>query len=386
MSASAAGMLLMSAVLNLMVPDPAAAQLFSPPSAQDSVYLAILPGISYNSDLGFFGAVKLNRYDFRGGNVPYRSFREFKVAGSTKGLVAAEFYSDQTSMNGTQVRTIIEAFVNRFPQDTYFGIGNQTDFDSGLWDDDYYYFTSFHAGGNLRFRIPIYFATGNRKRLDIVPGAGYGYENPYYDEMTLIETDRPAGIGGGWFNTLGIGLNWENRDSEILPTRGNHAEMRIDGSHAWLGSDFNGAILSSSLSQYAGFHVLLDHVLATRISYYQAVGDVPYWQMPALGGEYTLRGYAFRRFRDNASIFYNTEIRTWFFHHEQTGVRLGWHLFLDGGRVFKKVNVDDVVRDHHITYGFGGVISGKRRDVFLRLDIGFSDEMMRFYTGIGYMF
>ena len=353
--------------------------------AGDSVYVAILPGISYNSDHGFYGAVKLNRYDFRGSAVPFREFREFKLAASTKGLIAGEFFSDVTRTLGSNVRTTLHLFAFRFPQDTYFGPGNDSEFDSDLWNSDHYFFTSLSASGNLRARIPLSRSEGQR-RLDVVPGLGISYERPYTDDLTLMKTDPPTGIGGGWFNTVGIGLNWENRDSEFLPSRGNRAELRIDASHRLLGSDYRGAVVRSSLSQYIGFRLLLDQVLAMQISYNQAMGTVPYWKLPALGGETTLRGYAFRRFLDNASVNYSAEIRNWFFHHAETGIQLGGQIFMDGGRVFDTVTLDDLVRDHHMTVGFGGVISTTRRDVFFRGDLGFSSEMIRFYAGIGYAF
>ncbi|MCA1802846.1 MAG: outer membrane protein assembly factor [Rhodothermaceae bacterium] len=352
---------------------------------RDSVYVAILPGLSYNSDHGFYGAVKLNRYDFRGGTLPFRGFRELKLAASTKGLIAGEFFSDVTRTLGSNVRTTLYLFAFRFPQDTYFGLGNNSEFDSGLWKSDHYFFTSLSASGNLRARIPVIRPSGQR-RVDVVPGVGISYERPYTDDLTLMETDQPTGIGGGWFNTVGIGLNWENRDSEFLPTRGNRADLRVDASHRLLGSDYRGAVIRSSLSQYIGFRLLLDQVLAMQISYNQALGTVPYWKLPALGGETTLRGYAFRRFLDNASVNYSAEIRNWFFHHPETGIQLGGQIFMDGGRVFNTVTLDDLTRDHHMTVGFGGVISTTRRDVFFRGDLGFSREMIRFYAGIGYAF
>lgn len=377
--------LVVALMITLIPSSNAAAQFLTSPAEHDSVSFAILPGISYNSDVGLFAGVKLNHYDFRGGTEPYRSFMVLKLAASTKGLLATEFNSDVTQTLGTSVRTDFLAFINRFPQDTYFGIGNSTDFESGLWDSDYYFFTSFTVGSNLKFRIPVY-GSMNKKRLDIVPGAGISYEKPFTKDETLMVTDSPVGIAGGWFNTLSFGLNWENRDNEFIPSRGNRAEIRIEGSHPFLGSDFTGALVTSSFSQFIGFSIFLHHVLAMRISYDQALGEVPYWKLPALGGETTLRGYAFRRFRDNASVNYNAEFRNWFFHHQETGIRLGTHLFLDGGRVFDAVNSDDLVAGHHMTYGFGGVISGGRREVFIRVDVGFSDEMTRFYAGIGYMF
>lgn len=352
---------------------------------RDSVYIAILPGLSYNSDHGFYGAVKLNRYDFRGGAVPFREFRELTLAASTKGLIAGEFFSDITRTPGSNVRTTLHLFAFRFPQDTYFGLGNDSEFDSDLWNSDHYFFTSLSASGNLRARIPVSRSAGQR-RLDVVPGLGISYERPSSEDLTLMETEPPSGIDGGWFNTVGIGLNWENRDSEFLPSRGNRADLRIDASHRLLGSDYRGAVIRSSLSQYIGFRLLLDQVLAMQVSFDQALGTVPYWKLPSLGGETTLRGYAFRRFLDNASVNYRAEIRNWFFHHRETGIQLGGQIFMDGGRVFDTVTLDDLARDHHFTVGFGGVISTTRRDVFFRGDLGFSSEMIRFYAGIGYAF
>lgn len=361
------------------------AQLFSTPSEEDSVSFAILPGVSYNSDVGLYGGVKLNHYDFRGGHEPYRSFRVISLSASTRGLLSAQFNSDMTRTYGTNIRSDIEAYINRFPQDSYFGIGNNTRLDDELWEDDFYYFTSFAAGGSLGIRIPVN-GYVNKKRLDIVPGIGISYEKPYTSSETIMETDFPSGFGGGWYNTLALGLNWENRDNELIPTRGNTAEIHINGSHPILGSDFTGANITAAFSQFIGFKILLDQVLAMRFIYNQALGEAPYWILPSLGGETTLRGLPYKRFRDNASVNLNTELRTWFFHHEETGIRLGGQLFMDSGRVLDAINTTDLLGGYHMTYGFGGAISVGRQDIFIRVDFGFSEEMVRYYAGIGYMF
>ena len=132
---------------------------------------------------------------------------------------------------------------------------------------------------------------------------------------------------------------------------------------------------------------ILQPVLAFRAKGNWVTGTVPYWELPHLGDEYTLRGYPVHRFRGTASLLYNAELRTWVYEYPELAFKLGFQLFSDGGRVFNS-NDDwsDLFQDYHRTYGFGFATSLFSPDFIFRLDVGFSDEMYRFYANVGYMF
>ena len=76
-------------------------------------------------------------------------------------------------------------------------------------------------------------------------------------------------------------------------------------------------------------------ILAGRLRALQNLGDIPFMEWNALGGNKDLRGYTSRRYADDASLLMNVELR-WRFLEWSWGKEhfdLGIHPFIDVGRV-----------------------------------------------------
>ena len=130
----------------------------------------------------------------------------------------------------------------------------------------------------------------------------------------------------------------------------------------------------------------LDVVLAARIQVAQVAGRAPFYELSMLGGEETLRGYPFNRFLDYGSAFTNLELRTWLFSLPFQNIEIGGQLFADGGTLYEYPGAPGWLNDMRGNIGFGGMMSLFNPDFMLRGDFGFSNENLRFFTGLGYVF
>ncbi|MEM7206056.1 MAG: BamA/TamA family outer membrane protein [Planctomycetota bacterium] len=107
-------------------------------------------------------------------------------------------------------------------------------------------------------------------------------------------------------------------------------------------------------------------------------GDLPWYSLPSLGGDDTLRGYIQRRFTDRVAAHGSVEYR---FAIVPRGVRftdtlrierIGMALFYDFGTVSSRLgNLDRAA--YLDSYGLGLRI-GFQREALFRVDLGFSEE------------
>ena len=352
----------------------------------DSSSFAFLPSFGYNSDLGFAGGITLNRYTYRPSSSPYASFIDLSALVSTRGYYNAQISYDRPEVFGTHARSNFEVFGNRTLNANYFGIGNRTPFSNSLWEDDHYNFESISFGASVRTRHPL--KSSDERRFDVLSLAGSSYNIPYDNgNNSLIEQQQPAGFRGGWVNYIGAGLMWDSRDNEIATTRGNQSRLEVYLMPEILLSDYQMAVIYAETSQFLNLAFLANTIVAMRAGFERSFGDVPYWQLPYIGGENTIRGYPTARFRGSSAMFYNLELRNWLVADEFFDVRLGAHVFTDAGRVFNGSNEwDQVLNEHKRTLGFGLALSTFDSDIIFRADYAFSSDMSRLYIGLGYLF
>ena len=369
---------------------PAAGQMMAPSEEvrNDTVITAFVPAAAYASDIGFIGAIAINRFRYHPSVTPYLSLTEIRFQASTKAYLDLEVAYERTETLGKILRSRWIFNAQRNPYDSFFGIGNQTHFSTSMWEDRFYFYDVMRVGFKWIGRKNIYTGGRHMGRLGLSGSAGISYELPHEDPETLMGQDRPRGIDGGWYNTIGLGMIWENRDSEFAARRGNRFEIKSTWAPRFLLSDFQAGKVTTDYSHFISLPLpVFQPVLAARVSGAWAFGSVPYWDLPYLGDDMTLRGYPQYRFRGNAALFYNLELRTWLYHSPFFEFKFGIHGFHDGGRVFSPEDAfRDVIRNYHRTFGGGVAIALFTPDFILRIDAGFSDEMYRLYMNIGYMF
>jgi hypothetical protein len=120
------------------------------------------------------------------------------------------------------------------------------------------------------------------------------------------------------------------------------------------------------------------------------VGDLPFYDLPSLGGASTLRGYIANRFTDDSAWHAVAEYRFWViprgFRLTRTirVERVGLALFGELGTVAP--SLDDLPQARiHASYGIGLRISLERVAMF-RADLGFSDEGTNLSVAFGLSF
>lgn len=366
---------------------PANSQMVVPAAeaVSDTVITAFVPAAAYASDLGLVGGLIINRFNYHPRYTPYRTFSELRLVVSTRRLFDIRLLHEQTETLGHPVRSRWVLNAERQPRDHYFGIGNDTPFDADSWDERYYFFEIARYIAEYSGRKNFY--TSRRGKLDAELILKISHVMPEQAGSHLLALDRPRGTEGGWVNQIGAGLIWENRDSEFAATRGNRLEIKGLWAPDPVGS-YPMTALSGGFRQFVSLPVPHFHpVLAGRITGSWVSGKVPFWEKPYLGDEYTLRGYPLYRFRGDASLCMNLELRTWLYEYEPLDFKFGAHVFHDRGRVFTHEDtLPELFRSYHHTFGGGVATALFTPDFILRIDLGVSEEMYRLYMNVGYMF
>jgi outer membrane protein assembly factor BamA len=357
-------------------------------SAKDSIKIGFLPALGYSSDVGFLAGGVFSRYHYQEGMQPFKNQLNGSALATTKGLFSVSLQYEQIETFGRPIRSRTMFGIGRIKESTYFGFGNNTPFDPSLWEQGYYYYETYFGLAELYGRKSIWRSETRNSHLDWVLVTNLSMENPQTDQVdNRLTSDQPNYMDGLWVWESGTGLVWENRDNEFAATRGNTARLEVRVAPGLVMNNGSWQVQFQA-SQYATRHVWIFPVTAAlKLGWHQAGGDTPFWRLPQAGGEYSMRGYADGRFLGDASLYYTAELRTWLIQYPEIGLRIGGQLFADGGRVFASHEITRAFfNDHKRTYGLGGAMSVFTNDFIVRGDLGFSDEIARFYLGIGYTF
>jgi len=224
--------------------------------------------------------------------------------------------------------------------------------------------------------------------------AGESMSDSMFRPLYFDDRSRDMGI-------IELGLRWDTRDSQTNPYSGWFVGAGVDAPVIQSGGDA-GAVFDAGAGivfPIPGlFHRSGDSdeenpptdSLAFVLRTFQTAGDLPFYSLPSLGGDDTLRGYIAGRWRDRASWAGTAEYRFWFLPRgfaitESIRVeRLGAAIFYDVGSVgesFPKLFSSKV---RH-SYGFGLRVLLERAAPF-RLDFGFSPEGFNLAGGFGFSF
>lgn len=165
----------------------------------------------------------------------------------------------------------------------------------------------------------------------------------------------------------GIQLKRDTRDNSFYSTRGVYSKVSLRRYDEALGSDYNFNLFEL---EHRRFISLNDKdVLAVQALIKSATGDVPYDQLPSVGGAQSLRGVLQDRYRDDISLSTQLEWR------RILTDRLGFAVFTGFGDVFP--STDEISADTmKYALGVGGRFAmGQQQRINLRLDLGYSDAV-----------
>jgi hypothetical protein len=133
----------------------------------------------------------------------------------------------------------------------------------------------------------------------------------------LITQETPLGVEGGFLSSLQLSLSWDSRDREPNTESGIWTEMSIRVAHQLIGSDWQYTGLNFSHRHYIKLSKKPWLVYAYRLGVDGQIGQTPFFQRGVmggvlwteLGGNATLRGYKFGRFRGDLAFYSSQELR-----------------------------------------------------------------------------
>jgi len=185
------------------------------------------------------------------------------------------------------------------------------------------------------------------------------------------------------------GVRYDTRDSQHLPYRGGALGAGV----TWIplqSDDNHGAIFGAEGSRIWPLPPLFhegpvgeeEHppidTAAVVFNIREAAGELPFWVLPSLGGNYTLRGYPPNRFTDDSSVHGTAEYRLWLVPRGlkiTDGIRIeriGMALFADAGTVADSI---PELFDEDLFWSTGvGIRMTFDRQALFRIDLGFSEE------------
>ncbi|KIG12736.1 hypothetical protein DB30_01094 [Enhygromyxa salina] len=263
-------------------------------------------------------------------------------------------------------------------------------------------------------------AVEHKQRLEALVGTSFAYNviNPYPDtklseDLELSQTDSDDGdtlrdLLHGTRNhavwTLNLGLLYDTRDHEFVPTRGSFTELSgrfspgVDQGLTF-GQLFLGtAVFVPLYGEYL--------VLATRGALDYLVGKPPLYELGQFGvlvqrdgpgGSWSIRGVPRQRYFGKQKALVNLELRSMFYRFNISNQRfgLGALAFVDAGRVWTDykprtldgLDIDGSFEDIKVGVG-GGLRITWGETLVIRVDPAYSptDENFGFYIDIGQMF
>lgn len=324
-----------------------------------------------------------------------------KWGGGVAGLLTFNFPKDSLNARRSSVTvgiayTQLNQFLLYFPFQLF--PQNQKYWISGEVGYFKYVFNYFGTGNQIRqdfidkqdsLYIEKYDARFPRVRLNVSKkvskglyvGLRYVFDDFNFtkrDPKGQLIQDKIVGSNGGRVSGGGLVVNYDTRNSLFYPTKGWVVEGQLYTEGGYLGSDFDYQKLVVDAAKY--YSVGKNGVLALNGVLSLATGDVPFHQMPVIGGTKKMRGYFEGTYRDENLLMLQSEYRFPLFW------RLGTVVFGGLGEVSDKPYKWDL---NNIRYNMGAGIRftlDKVQRINMRLDYGIGYKSTGFYLTIGEAF
>lgn len=203
-------------------------------------------------------------------------------------------------------------------------------------------------------------------KIDFYAGGGLAisdYFSVKTDSNSFLVTDNVTGLNGGTEIGIMLAVAWEGRENRYNPIKGHFIQATCTFNPKFLGSAYQFTSFELDARKY--FNPWLKHVIALQATTYYTTGNVPFYELAMLGGEYQMRGYYKGALRDKVLVDCQLEYRmpVW----KIFGVT-GW---IGTGRVapdYGSLSLDGFWLD----YGAGlRIMVDSKHQTNLRFDFGF---------------
>lgn len=193
------------------------------------------------------------------------------------------------------------------------------------------------------------------------------------------------GVGSNNTVTNEFRLLWDTRDSGVTPSKGSSGELFTEKTSRALGSDseyFRYGLEGKRLLPWND-----RNISAVRVLYEQANGaNIPFNELPSLGGRTTLRGYGDGRFMDKGRLVTSVEHRIIFAKLAMMGIETNFEVapFVDLGTVFPSPNK---FQRKDVRPVFGGAFrAAVKPNVVGDVEVGVGKEGVAVFVDINYPF
>ncbi|WP_315127496.1 BamA/TamA family outer membrane protein [Comamonas antarctica] len=174
---------------------------------------------------------------------------------------------------------------------------------------------------------------------------------------------------------LGPALDYDTRDNQFMPRKGDYATLRIGFSSPSLGSDLSYRNLRAGYARYWPLNPRW--TLAGRVSTCAVDGRVPFPELCLYGAQKDLRGYPTGQYRDRNLYAAQAELR-WHF-----GERFGAVFFAGTGAVARKYS--ELLKETQLPSAGAGLrwMASKKYGVNVSVDVavGRDGHAVYFYIG-----
>ncbi len=218
---------------------------------------------------------------------------------------------------------------------------------------------------------------GDRVRTEVSFGyehniIGQGRGNAISVTDLLTEDQLPGLEEESSMGRIELAFDYDRTNRAFRPSAGMEIDLR--GSVATdRDDDFGFTTVSGDIQQY--FHIVHDRILVFRLaaSFVDPISDrqVPFYSLSELGKAGSIRGFKRGRFRDFDMILGSVEYRypVW--------RAMDALFFVDAGQVSDNIDANDL----QFTFGGGFRVWGEK-GTFLRLEVGVSDDGVRFHFSL----
>jgi outer membrane protein assembly factor BamA len=202
-----------------------------------------------------------------------------------------------------------------------------------------------------------------------------------FGEEGIATRPLPRGAGGSANFGVGVGVAYDSRPNALNTRNGWFAELGWLQYSRDLGSEYAFHNYNLDVRWYRSFRPR--QVLAAQVIGNIVTGDAPFNQLSLLGSEGMMRGYYTGRFRDQQHYAAQMEYR-WL--PLPFSKRIGAVTFLSAGTVAPRLNALHI-NNLRIAGGAGlRFLLFPKKDIFLRFDLGMTNEGPGFYIFTGEAF
>ncbi len=186
----------------------------------------------------------------------------------------------------------------------------------------------------------------------------------------LTENELPGLEEESSMARIELSFQYDGKNRAFRPSAGVEAELHGGVTTELKDNDFGFSTIGGDIRKYV--HIRNDRILVFRLAatFVDPVSDrqVPFYSLSELGRTNTIRGFRRGRFRDRDMVLGSIEYRypVW--------RAMDALFFVDAGQVSNSIDTDDL----QFTFGGGFRVWGKK-GTFLRLEIGVSDDGVRFH-------